>query len=397
MRIILHMGDPYPNESPAAKRIRAFYDVLTAHGHQVTVMAPDYRTTDAEEKDIVYCPTIEMKKKTTAMRMLNQLSFAFSSVLFSGRAGKADVVLTTSPPVLISMAGWLIARLKRAKLVYDVRDIWPDVALEMGSFSEESFFCKVFAFIRDFMLKHADLVTAVSPGKVNKLKAYAPDADVEYVTNGLDERFLENEYHPETAEKYGLTNGFNCVYIGNLGWAQGLTQLMQLAKRAKDNKMDARFVLFGSGVEEESLRKYAEDHHLDNVVFAGRVPNAEMFTVLKAAQLSFVSLVNDKLRDSVPTKMFEALGVGCPVLLSAAGDSAGILNACKLGIAVQPNRDDDLWNAFMELYSNLDEYLQHRENARAVIMNHYSRQQAAVELENHLERLIANRNHNMVR
>lgn len=397
MRIILHMGDPYPNESPAAKRIRAFYDVLTAHGHQVTVMAPDYRTTDAEEKDIVYCPTIEMKKKTTAMRMLNQLSFAFSSVLFSGRAGKADVVLTTSPPVLISMAGWLIAKMKRAKLVYDVRDIWPDVALEMGSFSEASLFCKVFAFIRDFMLKHSNLVTAVSPGKVDKLKIYAPDADVEYVTNGLDERFLENEYHSETAEKYGLTNGFNCVYIGNLGWAQGLTQLMQLAKRAKDSKVDARFVLFGSGVEEESLRKYAEDHHLDNVVFAGRVPNAEMFTVLKAAQLSFVSLVNDKLRDSVPTKMFEALGVGCPVLLSAAGDSADILNACKLGIAVQPNRDDDLWNAFMELYSNLDQYLQHRENTYAVIMNRYSRQQAAVVLENHLERLIANGVQNTVR
>lgn len=397
MRIILHMGDPYPNESPAAKRIRAFYDVLTAHGHQVTVMAPDYRTTDVEEKDIVYCPTIEMKKKTTAMRMLNQLSFAFSSVLFSGRAGKADVVLTTSPPVLISMAGWLIAKLKRAKLVYDVRDIWPDVALEMGSFSEASFFCKVFAFIRDFMLKHADLITAVSPGKVDKLKIYAPDADVEYVTNGLDERFLENEYHSETAEKYGLTNGFNCVYIGNLGWAQGLTQLMQLAKRAKDSKVDARFVLFGSGVEEESLRKYAEDHHLDNVVFAGRVPNAEMFTVLKAAQLSFVSLVNDKLRDSVPTKMFEALGVGCPVLLSAAGDSADILNACKLGIAVQPNRDDDLWNAFMELYSNLDQYLQHRENTYAVIMNRYSRQQAAVILEKQLERLIANGVQNTVR
>lgn len=388
MRVILHMGDPYPNESPAAKRIRAFYDVLTEHGHQVTVMAPDYRTSSTEDKDIIYCPTIEMKKKTTAMRMLNQLSFAFSSVLYSRRAGKADIVLTTSPPVLISIAGWLIAKLKRAKLIYDVRDIWPDVALEMGSFSEESIFCKVFAFIRDFMLKHSDLVTVVSPGKVHKLKVYAPDADVVYVTNGLDERFLENEYHPETAEKYALTTGFNCVYIGNLGWAQGLTQLIQLAERAKENRIDARFVLFGSGVEEESLRKYAEERNLDNVVFAGRVPNAEMFTVLKAAQLSFVSLVNEKLKDSVPTKMFEALGVGCPVLLSAAGDSADILNECKLGIAVQPNHDEDLWNAFMELYSNCDKYLQHRDNARSVIMNYYSRQQAAVILEKHLDRLI---------
>lgn len=387
MRILIHMGDSYPDESPAAKRMRAFYEVLTAHGHHVTVMAPAYDH-PSEGKDIVYCPTIKMKKKTTAMRMLNQLSFAFSSVLRAGKAGKADVVLTTSPPVLISMAGWLIAKMKGAKLVYDVRDIWPDVALEMGSFSTDSFYSKVFAFIRDFMLKHADLVTAVSPGKVKKLQGYAPDAKVAFVTNGLDERFLENKYYPQMAEKYGLTEGFNCVYIGNLGWAQGLMQLMHLAERAKENGIPARFVLFGSGVEEDSLRSYARERGLDNVVFAGRLPNAQMYTVLKAAQLSFVSLVNENLRDSVPTKMFEALGVGCPVLLSAVGDSADILNSSRLGVAVSPNDDEALWNAFYDLYTNMDTYLQNRDHARRVILAQYSRQQAAEILEMHLKKLI---------
>ena len=365
-----------------------FYDVLTAHGHRVTVMAPAYGAVD-DARDIVYCPTIRMKKKTTAMRMLNQLSFAFSSVLRAGKAGKADVVLTTSPPVLISMAGWLIAKMKGAKLVYDVRDIWPDVALEMGSFTEDSFFCKVFAFIRDFMLKRADLVTAVSPGKVGKLKKYAPDAEIAFVTNGLDERFLENDVHPETAEKYGLTEGFNCVYIGNLGWAQGLMQLMHLADRAREQKLAARFVLFGSGVEEESLRSYARERGLDNVVFAGRLPNAEMYTVLKSAQMSFVSLVNENLRDSVPTKMFEALGVGCPVLLAAVGDAVDILNTCKLGVAVRPNDDELLWNGFCELYANMDDFLKNRDHARRVILENYSRQQAAVVLEKYLVNLVA--------
>ena len=389
MRIILHMGDPYPDESPAAKRIRAFYDVLTAHGQKVTVMAPDYRDVKVKQEGTVFCPAVKMKKKTTLMRLLNQLSFAFSSVLYSAIVGKADVVLTTSPPVLISMAGWLIAKMKRAKLVYDVRDIWPDVALEMGSFSEKSFFYKSFAFIRDFMLKHSDLVTAVSPGKVEKLRKYAPNADVVFVTNGLDEKFLENTYRYETAEKYALTSGFNCVYIGNIGWAQGLMQLMYLAERAKGNGLDARFLLFGSGVEEESLRRYAEEHKLDNVVFAGRLPNADMFTVLNAAQLSFVSLVNENLKDSVPTKLFEALGVGCPVLLSAVGDSVDILKESKLGIAVLPNRDDELWNAFLEIYSNRDKYSQNYDHARSIIMTRYSRQRAAVMLEGYLNMLYA--------
>ena len=389
MRVLLHMGDPYPNESPAAKRIRSFYDVLTQHGHQVTVMAPDYREEKVEVAGTIFCPTVRIKKKTTLMRMLNQLSFAFSSVIYCGKVGKVDVVLTTSPPVLISMGGWLIAKIKRAKLVYDVRDIWPDVALEMGSFSEGSVFCKTFAFIRDFMLKHSDLVTAVSPGKVKKLKLYEPDTDVVFVTNGLDEKFLENTYYPETAAKYGLNSGFNCVYVGNLGWAQGLMQLMRLAERSKANGLDARFVLFGSGVEEESLRQYASERNLDNVMFAGRLPNADMFTVLKAAQLSFVSLLNEKLKDSVPTKMFEALGVGCPVLLSAAGDAANVLAECKLGIAVPPNHDDELWNAFMELYSNRDGYLQNRDHAHSVILTRYSRQGAAIILENYLNMLYA--------
>lgn len=386
MNILIHMGDSYPDESPAAKRMRAFYEVLTAHGHRVTVMAPAYDKT-SDGKDIIYCPTIQMKKKTTAMRMLNQLSFAFCSVLRAGKAGKADVVLTTSPPVLISMAGWLIAKMKHAKLVYDVRDIWPDVALEMGSFSADSFYSKVFAFIRDFMLKHADLVTAVSPGKVAKLQKYAPDAEIAFVTNGLDERFLENVYHPQIAEKYGLTEGFNCVYVGNLGWAQGLMQLMHLAQRAKAGGIPARFVLFGSGVEEEALQEYAREQGLDNVVFAGRLPNAEMYTVLKAAQLSFVSLVNENLKDSVPTKMFEALGVGCPVLLSAVGDSADILSASRLGTVVRPNVDEALWSAFYNLYCNMDAVLQNRDHARRLILEHYSRQRAAEVLEMHLVKL----------
>ena len=202
-----------------------------------------------------------------------------------------------------------------------------------------------------------------------------------FVTNGLDERFLDNEYHAETAEKYGLTEGFICVYIGNLGWAQGLTQLMHLAERAKEQGVDAKFVLFGSGVEENSLKQYAQEHGLDNVIFAGRLPNAEMYTVLKASQLSFVSLVNENLKDSVPTKMFEALGVGCPVLLAAVGDAADILNECGLGLAVPPNRDEELWDAFLKMYNGLGGFLEKRDRARAVILEKYSRQNAALVLE----------------
>jgi len=384
MNVLIHMGDPYSNENPSSKRMRAFSDVLRERGHKVTILAPGNKEDICNEENVLYCPTIALKKKSTLLRMFNQLSFAVSSLFVSLRAGRADVVITTTPPALIGISGWLIAKSKKAKLVYDVRDIWPDVAWEMGRFEPQSLYSRIFAFVRDFMLRHADLVTAVSPGKVEKLKNYAPEARIAFITNGLDEEFLANQVDPEIQKKYGFEQGFHCVYIGNLGWAQGLMQLLYLAEKSQEAGLDVCFHLFGSGVEEASLREYTSIHNLRNVLFPGRLPNSQMYTVLKSAQMSFVSLVNANLKDSVPTKMFEALGAGCPVLLAAVGDAQHILKECKLGISVIPNDKEALWDAFLTMYNHSDRFLKERENAREVIIQKYSRQRAALVLEKEL-------------
>ena len=385
MNILIHMGDQYPNETPCAKRMRAFYDVFTAEGHTVKVLAP--RISDEKHENVFYCPTPPLKKKTTIYRLLNSAGLAVTSFFVAMRTGKADVVITTSPPPLISFSGWAIARMKGAKLVYDVRDIWPDVALEMGSFSPDSIYCKCFRFIRDFMLKHSDLVTAVSPGKVDKLQNYCPTTPVVHIPNGLDEKFLDNQEFLETVKKYFADDVFTCVYVGNLGLAQGLRQLLDVAQKAKEDSIPARFILFGSGAEEKLLRDTAEAQGLDNVVFAGRLPNAEMYTILRHAQMSFVSLVNENLKDSVPTKMYEALGVGCPVLLAAVGDAADILNDCELGIAVRPNDSGALWHAFLKMYETYGNIASHKEHAQQVILEKHSRQKAALLLEKELYKL----------
>ena len=363
MRILIHMGDSYPNEGPAAKRMSVFANTLTSHGHSVAVLAPMNDSKEYGAEKVYHCPTVKLKKKTLLRRLLNQIFFSLTSIIISFASGPADVVITTSPPALIGVSGWVIAKIKRAKLVYDVRDIWPDVAWGMGKLEQDSFVSKVFEWVRDFMLKHADLVTAVSPGKIERLKTYVPQAKISFITNGLDERFLDNAFVEAITEEYNFKANFSCVYIGNLGWAQGLMQLMDVAQRAKDEKLSVKFYLFGSGVEEDLLKSFAQEHKLDNVVFAGRLPNSTMYTVLKSADMSFVSLVNDNLKDSVPTKLFEALGVGCPVLLASVGDSADILNESRLGIAVRPNDREGLWNAFKELYEHHDDFIKNREYA----------------------------------
>ena len=384
MRILIHFGTSYLDNVPNSIRMTTFAHAFIEAGHQVCVISPKNGiVVKYDEIKLVSCPMYHPKKHSALRRLVSHVSFGIISFFAALGAGKADVVITGSPPALLSPAGWLIAKFKRAALVYDVRDIWPDVAVEMGAFKAGSFYERCFRFVRDFMTKRADLITTVTPGKVEKLKGYPRKSDVLFVTNGFNEDFLKHDEDAGIIEKYRLNQGFICVYIGKLGLAQGLGQLLDLAERSRRENISARFLLFGNGVEEATLKEQAKKRKLDNVEFCGRVPNAKIFTVLHNANLCYISLVNEKLTDSVPTKLFEALGVGCPVLLSACGDAADVLNKTGLGASVTPNDEESLWRAFCDMYQK-DDWSKEKQTARELMTSVYSRQRVAEKLEREL-------------
>lgn len=403
MRILIHCDEYYPTAQACAYRMQVFVDTFMALGDEVTVITSSANKAngpidkEAHKERILYSPAIRMKKKTTLMRMLNNLSFGITSIFTAARAGKADVVLTTSPPPLVSIPGWIIAKFKRAKLVYDVRDIWPDVALEMGSFSETGFFCKVFKKITGFMYKHADIVTTVSPGKVEKIKGHVSSRPgrksgpnhtdkVWLVGNGFDESILKSELDQAVVEKYELDKKFTCVYIGNIGLAQGLGALLEIA--AKTKHKEVQFLCFGMGAEKEMLEQRVKDEGLSNVKFCGVIDHSKVFSILSHAKLSFVPLKNSNMKDSVPTKIYEALGIGCPVLLAAEGDSADIVDEVQFGRHVSPDKVEQLVEVFDEMVDNYDELISHKDACTRLIHDEYSRQKFAAKLERNLGSLL---------
>lgn len=384
MRIIIHVGGNYLGDGPEAKRMRAFREAFVKKGHEVKILSPSVDKKIIAPEGVCFCPVVPLKSKSTVNRLLNGVSFGVSSVFMALKLGKADVVISTSPPALISPFGWIIAKCKGAKLVYDVRDIWPDVAWEMGSFTKTSVYSRVFALIRDFMLRRADLTTTVSPGKVSKLRGYYPQGKILEISNGFNTHFLENEEMPEIVEQFHLDDIFSCVYVGNLGLAQGLEQLLYVARKAKEKGLCVQFLLFGSGIEEGPLKRYTAEHKLDNVHFPGKLPNEKIYTVLRYAKMSFIPLVNERLKDSIPTKMYEALGVGCPVLLAAAGDAAEVLRESGLGIAVRPNDKEALWSGFCQMYQSMDEIMKNRGKTQLLMKTKHSLQNSAERLEKEL-------------
>ncbi|MBQ2848467.1 MAG: glycosyltransferase family 4 protein [Clostridia bacterium] len=393
MKIIIHSDEYYPTCAACAYRIKAFADVFTEKGNEVTVIASSANRGNGKIEDccerILFSPAIKMNKKTTLIRMLNNLSFAFTSVFTAMKAGKADVVITTSPPPLVSISGWLIAKIKRANLVYDVRDIWPDVAVEMGSFTTDSFFFKIFKMITGFMYKRSDMITTVSPGKVEKIKQKLPDdmkGKVKLVSNGFDLKILESNTDEEIIKKYKLNESFTCVYIGNIGLAQGLGAVFDIAEQTKHRNV--RFLLFGSGAEKDILENEASAKGLNNVSFCGVIPHDKVFTLLTNSQLSFIPLKSSKMKDSVPTKIYESLGVGCPVLLVAEGDSCDIVNESGMGCCVSPGKEEELIRTFDRIVDDYDCMISNRPKAMELIKNKYSRQQSAADFENKLRQLI---------
>ena len=389
MRILIHCNEYYPEMLASCYRMQVMADAFIAAGDEVTVItssaskAAGRAEKGARKERIIYSPAFRMKKKTTLTRMLNNLTFAISSIFSAIFAGKADVVITGSPPALINIPGWLIARCKRAKLVYDVRDIWPDVGLEMESFSEKSFYCKVFRFIAQFMYKHADIITTVSPGKVRKIQSYIDSLTKRprktkrvpklwFVGNGFDEGIVKSGFDPDIVKKYDLDKKFTCVYIGNIGLAQGLGALLKIAIETKHKNI--QFLCFGRGAEKDVLEQRAADENLTNIEFCGPIDHSKVFSVISHAKITFVPLKSGKLKDSVPTKIFEALGIGCPVFLLAEGDSADIVDETHFGMHISPEETDKLTETFDDMVDHYEELEPYRDKAVTLMFEKYSRQ-----------------------
>ena len=137
MRVLIHTDEYSPTAQACANRMRSFSDALTAAGAEVIVICSRTNLESGKPKEgperVVYVPAYRMRKKTALQRLLNNITFLISSWFRSIRFHQIDAVITTSPPPIVSLAGWAAARTKKAKLIYDVRDIWPDVGIEMGS------------------------------------------------------------------------------------------------------------------------------------------------------------------------------------------------------------------------------------------------------------------------
>jgi glycosyltransferase involved in cell wall biosynthesis len=270
-----------------------------------------------------------------ARKTIGHLSFMVSSVLLGWRAsGPADVVLVSSPTFFAIGAGWLLARLKRARLVVEIRDLWPAIFTELGVLTNR----RIIGLLERLELAAyaaADTVIVVSDGfRANLVGRGVPAAKVHTIRNGVS----LGEFDPAAPADPGLRSALGAgpgdclvLYAGTHGISQDLTSVADAAAQLVGEPI--RFAFVGEGSDKQRLRDRVAELGLDNVALLPGVPHEQVPALLAAADVCLVPLRDLPLFSSfIPSKMFECLAAGKPVVGAVAGEAAQILREAGAGV-----------------------------------------------------------------
>lgn len=327
------------------------------------------------------------KSPTLVKRFLNYFSFVFSSMARGSRLEKQDVIIVESPPIFLGIAGIFLSKWLGAKLIFNVSDLWPDSAVEIGVISSNSPFVAISKKLEQFCYRKAESITGQSLSIVKTIKERVPDKKVELITNGADTDLFSPERRNDTIRsKYVFDGKFVIVYAGLFGIAQGLGQILDAAKKLTDNK-NIVFLLVGDGPEKEILVNRVHKEGLNNVIIQDPIVKSEVPALLASMDAAIVPL-KTAINGAVPSKIYENMASGLPILFIGDGDGAEIITREQAGIVLKPYDCSALLTAIDKLYNNFELREQMGRNGVRAARNKYSREKIA----DAFERLIINLN-----
>lgn len=373
------MGAPPARLSELAARLRA-------HEHDVVVLAampnypqgrlyPGYGGLFHQDEvggiDVLRSWIRPTTSPAVIPRTLSYLSFVASSVVVGLRhLPRLDVLITESPPLPLGISGFLLSRLKRARWVFNVSDLWPESAVVLDVLGNGPAIRLAYK-LEAFCYRRAWRVSCQSREIRTSIQDRFPEVHTLAFFNGVDtDRF--GPAHRAAEVRRHLAEGVGCValYAGLHGIAQGLDQLLDAAEKLMTE--DLRVVLVGDGPEKEALVREAQRRELRNVEFIPPQPRESMPALLASADVAVVPLKR-RIPGAVPSKLYEAMASGVPVVLVADGEPAEIVESTASGIVVRPGDIDGLADALRRLARSSDERRRFADAGRKAAVERFDR------------------------
>jgi len=379
----------YPPEIGAPQtRLSELATYLAACGHDVTVLTamPNYPTGKIyagyggiirEERlgGIRVIRTFVYPAQSTNIvpRMLNYLSFVMSASLFGSFAlNRPDFLMVESPPLFLGIAGLWLRWCKCSKLIFNVSDLWPDSAVELGIVAKDGLATRMAYWLEKICYRSAWLITGQSKSIVENIRQRFPGRPVYHLSNGVDTEVF-SPCHKTTAARalLGTDEQFIVVYAGLHGHAQGLNQVLEAA-RVLSSDSSFRFVLIGDGPEKDGLQKSATAMGLANVRFLEPLPHDKIPEILAASNAILVPLVG-YITGAVPSKIYEGMASGRPLVVISGGEPADMVREFRVGLSVRPNDIQGLVRALRQLSDDVQLSKALGENGRDTALLHFRR------------------------
>ncbi len=312
--------------------------------------------------------------KGKGRRSVNYVSYFFSSILAGLFVKKPDVLIATSPQFFCGCAGAVLAKIRRIPFILEVRDIWPDSIIAVNAI-KSNFVLKWMLRMEQWLYACADHIVTVGDGykKILTQKGVSQES-ISIITNGADLQ----QFHPsnrENAEKKKIT----CSFIGTLGMASKLEVVIKAAQHLDSlNEPNIDFLLVGDGAEYENLVKRAREIRTQRIRFTGLVNKAKIVDYLEQSDICLVHLKkSDLFKTVIPSKLFEAMAAGVPVLIGVQGCAEAIVTKSNCGLAFEPENHIDLCNRILQLISNKSTMREMGNNGRRYLEKHFNRDKLA--------------------
>ncbi|MBN4072287.1 glycosyltransferase family 4 protein [bacterium AH-315-F03] len=406
---ILYLTHYFPPEVNApAMRVSELCRNWKQAGHQVTiqtgfpnhpagVIPEEHRGKLFERKNSEFGETLRSyvyaaPNKGFAKRVVNYLSFMFSTLLLSSwRSGKADVVIGTSPQFFVAVAAWITSLVKRAPFVFEVRDLWPEEIVAVGAIKNR-FVIGMLTAMEMFLYRRATLIVAVAQGTIDDLveRGISPDK-LALIPNGVSMERFAGKDGSVVRKRFNLNGEFLVSYIGTHGMAHRLETALEAAETLKDNKQ-IKFMMVGDGAEKNRLQDMANERKLENVIFAPQASADEIPDYYAAADVCLAPLRNTNLfTRNIPSKLYEIMAAGKPILLGAKGESERLVAKANSGKMFEPESGASLAEEIQDMFDNRAGLIEMGRRGRAFVAAECKREDIAERYIQHLNYTVKRR------
>jgi glycosyltransferase involved in cell wall biosynthesis len=323
------------------------------------------------------CHVSEAYNKNYVGRAWAYFSFAVSSTLAGLLVKKPDVIICTSPPLTVGLTGWILSILKRVPMIFEVRDLWPESAIDTGVLTNR-WLIRMLYWLEKKSYNSASWINVLTPAFEKALvekKRIKPDR-ISMIPNGADLDIVKPGPKDNwVREQLNLGNKFVITYVGAHGVANALGQLIKAAKILKGKDPQVQIMLVGGGMEKPRLIETAKALELDNVTFVDSVPKSQIADYINASDVCTAVLKKcEAFKTVYPNKVFDYMSAAKPIIIGIDGAARKLVEDAGAGIFAEPENEQSFVEAIMFLKEDAQRRQLLGERGRKFVQENFARQ-----------------------